>query len=189
MARDSLFSILSRAPWWASVAVAAGLFAVARWFLPEIIAAGLSLPFVAIAGYAGWRQLRTPSAARVAVTLDKLRAMTWDEFNAAIADAYRRDGYGVTEITGGAADFEITRSGRVSLVGCRRWKVAQTGVGPLRELHDAKKSRDAHDCICISAGEFSANAREFAEQETIQLVTGAALVALVGHDAQKWFRR
>ncbi len=187
MAKDSLFSILSRAPWWVSIAIAAGLFAVARLFLPDIIAAGFALPFLAIAGYAGWCQLRAPSVARVTATLETLRAMTWEEFSAAIAAAYRRDGYGVTEITGGAADFEITKSGHTSLVSCRRWKVAQTGIGPLRELHDAGKSRDAQDCICIAAGEFSANAREFAEREKIQLVTGAALVALIGRGARKQF--
>jgi len=44
----------------------------------------------------------------------------------AIEHAFRREGYGVTR-TRGTADFELTRAGRISLVGCKRWKAARTG--------------------------------------------------------------
>ena len=39
MAKNSLFAVLLRSPWWISFAVAAALFAIARLFMPELYAA------------------------------------------------------------------------------------------------------------------------------------------------------
>jgi restriction system protein len=178
MHRNSLFAVLLRSPWWASLAVAAGVLAGLRLVLPDIYAFFAALPFIVIAGYAGWQQLRAPSTAQVARALEALRAMPWDEFAAAVESAFRRDGYGVNRLDGGAADFELTRAGRVSLVSCKRWKAARTGIEPLRELHAARRKREAHDCIYIAAGEISANALAFSAQNDVRLLHGAELVKL-----------
>ena len=189
MAKDSLFSILSRAPWWMSVVIAAVLFAGMRVFLPDIAAFFAALPFLVIAGYAGWRQLRAPSVTNTVEMLARLRAMSWEDFRAVIAEAFRRDGYGVTEIANGPADLELRKNGRVTVVSCKRWKVAQTGVGPLRELYAAKRERDAHECIYVAAGDFTANARQFATEKAIRLLNDAALgelVARVERGKRRW---
>ena len=189
--KDTLFAVLSRAPWWISVAVAAALFAVTRSFLPDIAAVAAALPFLGIAGYAGWRQLRAPSATNVTETLGKIRGMPWENFSAIIAEAFRRDGYAVTEVFKGAVDLKLDRNGRVALVSCKRWKVAQTGIGPLRELLDAKRAQDAADCIYVAAGAFTANARAFATEKSIRLLHDAPLaelVARVERGKRGWFR-
>ncbi len=190
MAKESLFSILTRAPWWVSVVSAAALFAAVRLFLPDIAAFFAALPFLAVAAYAGWRQLRAPSAANVTEILGKLRAMSWENFAAVISEAFRRDGYSVTEVANGAVDLELRKNGRVSIVSCKRWKVAQTGIGPLRELHQAMRSRDAQECIYVAAGDFTANARAFATEKTIRLLSDmelAKLVARVARGKRRWF--
>ena len=179
MARNSLFAILLRSPWWISIAAAAGIFAAARLVLPEIYAFFVALPFAVIGAYALWQQRRAPSAARVAGTLKALRAMSWDEFSGAIEDAFRRDGYVVNRFGGAEADFKLTKAGRISLVGCKRWKVARTGIEPLRELHAAGRARDAHECIYVAAGEITDNARAFAAGKNIRLLHGAELVKLL----------
>ncbi len=179
MPKETLFSILSRSPWWLSVMIAAVLFAGTRLLLPDIVALFAALPFLALAGYAGWRQLRTPSVANVEETLGKLRAMSWENFSAVIGEAFRRDGYAITEIPGSAADLELRKNGRVSIACCKRWKVAQTGVGPLRELQQAMQARNADECIYVAAGDFTANARAFATEKAIRLLNGAELVRLV----------
>lgn len=179
MAKESLFSILLRSPWWLSLLIAAAMFALVRLFLPDIAAFFAALPFLAIAGYALWRQLRAPSVTNVAEMLVKLRAMSWEDFSLVIAEAFRRDGYTVTEIPGSAADLELRRNGRVSVVSCKRWKVAQTGIGPLRELYAAKQARDAQECIYVAAGDFTANASAFATEKAIRLLHDAALATLV----------
>ena len=189
MAKETLFSILLRAPWWMSLLAAAPLFAAVQLFLPPIAALFATFPFLGIAAFAAWRQLRTPGEASVAETLGKLREMSWDNFSAVIAEALTRDGFAVTAAGGGAADYAARKAGRTALVACKRWKVAQTGIGPLRELLDAKKIAEAQNCIYVSAGEFTANAREFAKKNSVRLLNDvelAQMVARVERATRRW---
>jgi restriction system protein len=137
-----------------------------------------ALPFLVISAYAAWQQLRAPSAERIAATLESLRARSWEEFSAALEAAFRRDGYVVSRLDAAGAELELTRSGRVSLVGCKRWKVARTGIEPLRELDAARRARDAHECIYVAAGEITDNARTFAAEKNIRLLHSADLAKL-----------
>ena len=175
MAKRSLFAILSRSPWWLSVLIAAALFMVVRQFMPDYAALASTLPLLAVAGYAGWRQSRELSPERIAEALAALRAMSWQEFAAIMEAAFRSDGYAVVALNRGAADFELRKSGRVALAACKRWKVAQTGIEPLRELLLAKESAGAQECIYVAAGDVSQNARQFATQEDIRLLCEAEL--------------
>lgn len=179
MHKNSLFAVLLRSPWWASLAVAAGVIAALRLVLPDVYALFAALPFILIAAYAAWQQLRAPSAAKVAQSLEALRAKPWNEFAAALESAFRREGYGVSRLDGRDADFELTRAGRVSLVSCKRWKVARTGIEPLRELHVARRRREAQDCIYVAAGDVTENAIAFSVQNGIRLLHGAELAKLL----------
>jgi restriction system protein len=179
MAKRSLFAILSRSPWWVSVLIATAVFMAVRQFMPDYAALASTLPFLGIAGYAGWRQSRVPNPERVAEMLAALRAMSWQEFTAIMEAAFRSEGYAVAVLTRGAADFELRKSGRVALAGCKRWKVAQTGIEPLRELLLAKESAGAQECIYVAAGDLSPNARQFAAQKEIRLLCEAALVQFI----------
>ena len=75
----------------------------------------------------------------------------------------------------GAADFELRRNGRVTLATCKRRKVAQTGIEPLRELLLVKETVGAQECIYVAAGDVSQNARQFAVQKDIRLLCDAEL--------------
>ena len=179
MAKNSLFAILLRSPWWISFMIAAAIFVALRLVLPELYAFCGTLPFVAIGSYAGWQQIRAPGAARIAGTLGAIRAMSWDDFSGAIEEAFRSDGYRVNRLSRAAADFELTKAGRVALVGCKRWKVVRTGIEPLRELDAARRAGDAHECIYVAAGEFTDNARAFAAKNDIRLLHDAELAKLL----------
>jgi restriction system protein len=85
----------------------------------------------------------------------------------------------VSRLDGGAADFELAKAGRISLVACKRWKAARTGVDPLRDLHDAKRAREAHECIYVATGEITEGARAFALERSLRLIHGAELVKLL----------
>lgn len=189
VAKQSLFAILSRSPWWLSILVAGALFAATRLLVPDYIALAVAFPFVAVGGYAGWRQLRAPSTTKIADMLGVLRAMSWKDFSTLIEEAFRQDGYTVTKVTGDDVDYELTRNGRVAIVCCKRWKVARTGTAPIRDLFEAGQARNANDCIYVVAGEFTANAREFAAEKSIRLLNDAELVKLVtgvAHGRKKW---
>jgi restriction system protein len=190
MAKDSLFSILSRAPWWLSIVIGAAIFAGIRLFLPDIAAFFAALPFLVIACYAGWRQMRAPSITDASDMLAKLRTLSWDGFAVVISAAFRYDGYSVTKIAEGEADFELRKSGRVSIVSYKRWKVAQTGIGPLRDLHAAMQAHDAQECIYVTAGDVTANASAFAKENSIRVLSGAELGGLVARferSKRRWF--
>ena len=177
MAENSLFAILLRAPWYVSVLVSVGVFGLVRLFLPWSYALFGTLPFIVIALIAVWRQLRAPSGKKVAAGLEALRALSWEEFAGVLEDGFRREGYAVKRVSG-AADFELQKAGRLSLVSARRWKAAATGVEPLKELVAAGEKREAGECVYVVAGEVTANARSYAAEKALRLVEGAALAAL-----------
>jgi restriction system protein len=184
MHKNSLFAVLLRSPWWFSIAVAVGTAVVSRIVLekfsfPGYYAIFIALPFIVIGCVAAWRQLRAPSAERIAATLESLRALSWDELCGALEDAYRRDGYVASRLAIAGADLELVRSGRISLVACKRWKVARAGVEPLRELEAAKQARGAQEGIYVAAGEITDNARAFAAQNNIRLLHGVELAKLL----------
>jgi len=177
MAENSLFAILLRAQWWVSVLVAVGSFGALRLLVPDLYALFGSLPFVVIACVATWKQLRAPSASKIAAGLEALRAKTWEEFARALEEGFRREGYSVKRAQG-AADFELEKAGRMSLVCARRWKASMTGVEPLREMVAAGEKREARECVYVCAGELSDKAKAFALEKKIRRVEGAELVAL-----------
>ena len=174
---NSLFAVLLRSPWWVSFGLASGVFFLARLFVPPLYAALVPLPFLVIGGVVLWRQLRRPSARKLAKRLEALRALPREEFAAALEQAFRRQGYGVTRV---GSDLQLTRSGRVSLVDCRRWKATRTGVEPLREARALAEKREAQELIYIAAGEVTEKARAFAKEQNIRLMGDAELAELVG---------
>jgi restriction system protein len=176
---NSLFAILLRSPWWVSALIAIAVTAFFRFLMPTVYALGAALPFIAISVYVAWKQLREPSARRVAATLTRLRAMPWDEFVEAIGTAYGREGYEVQRLGNGHADFALARGGRKILVACKRWKATRTGIEPLRELEAARRMGEADACMYVAAGEITAQARAFAAQRNIRLVEGSELARLL----------
>jgi len=182
MAPNSLFAILLRSPWWASLALAAGLALLAKALLPErFAAAGMlgSFPFVIIAAVAAARQWRAPSATQTAQTLQQLNAMTSRDFGDAVAAAWRAQGHDVQPVKGGGADLELSKGGRVTLLAFRRWKAASVGVEPLRELHAAQVRQDAGASIYLASGALSDKAQSFAKQMNIRIVDAGELALLM----------
>ena len=179
MAKESLFSILMRQPWWVTLLVAFVLFWIVYAIFPPV-APFMALPFVLLAAYIAFKQWRMGSPFDAAETLTALRAMSWDEFSAVIAQAYRREGYAVAATKRADYDFTLTRAGRVTLVQCRRWKVSVVGAGPLQALARAVEREGAANGICISAGSFSAPALAVPRTEPISIIAGEELAKLVG---------
>jgi restriction system protein len=181
---NSLFAILLRSPWWISllVAVASGAaarFLLAKFDMPELYAIFVALPFLVISSVAGWKQLRAPSADRVAENLEALRTLSWEAFSGALEAAYRGQGYAVAPASVPGADIELSKSGRVSLVSCKRWKVARAGIEPLRDLDAARRKAQASECIYVAAGDVTENALAFAAEKGIRLLRGAELASLL----------
>jgi restriction system protein len=180
MHESSMFAILLRKAWWVSGAVALAVFGLSRLFLAWDFALFAALPFAVIAAYVGVKQLRAPGARRIAKAIERLRAMTWEQFAGAMEAAYRREGFRVTRLEGGRADFELVQGARHTLVAGKRWKATRTGIEPLRELEAAREVHEAHECVYVSVGELTEQARAFALEKKIRVMQGADLALLLG---------
>lgn len=170
MAKNSLFAMLLRSPWWISalLALALGLASVA--LLPvelRVVGALSALPLLVIAAIAARRQWHLPSAARVTETHEALAGMAWPAFAALLEESFRRDGYTVQPGKAAGVDFDIERQGRRRLVSARRWKSARTGVESLRALQGSRDAADSADAVYLSLGALTDTARDFAAEHRI----------------------
>lgn len=176
--RNSLFAILLRSHWWVSIALAAGVFLLVRiWFHPGV-ALFAALPFIAIGSYAAWKQLKRPSAKRIAKTLERARALPLEGFCAALEEGFRREGYEAQRGDAGA-DIILNNRGMIALVACKRWKAKHTGIEPLREFDAATRSRGATIRMYVAIGEVTDNARAFAQEKQIRLLQEEDLARLL----------
>jgi restriction system protein len=178
MAENSLFAILLRSPWWASLGIAVVLALLMRLLLPaQYAVAGMlgSFPFVVIAAMAAWKQLRAPSAKQMEAALSRLRSSSQPELLAEAERGFGAQGYAVRRHEGPGADLVLTRAGREELISLRRWKAASIGVEPLRELHAACERAQAAGGIYVHAGAPSEKAIDFARQHRLRLMPVAEM--------------
>ena len=177
----SLFAYLMRSPWWLSLLIAIVLVLGLRAVLPDEYswyAPAFAFPFLVIGVYAAWKQRDVPSDARVARTVEAVSAMSWNEFSALMEQAFQREGFTVSRMNG-AADFVLVKAGRTQLVSCKRWKAANLGLEPLRELQTLRETQDAQDASFVAIGMVSDNALRFARSNRIALLRGPELVRLL----------
>ena len=182
MAEKSRVGILLKSPWWMSFCLATAFVLGSKALLPDpyvIYGAMGGFPFVVIGVIAAWRQLRAPSPARVTQALDSAANMTWRDFSSALEQGLKSQGYVVSRPKLGAVDFKLEKAGRVTLVSAKRWKAANQGVEPLRELVAAKNAQDAQHCTHVSLGPLTDTAIKFAKANQIQLIHGSELALLL----------
>ncbi len=180
MSEKSLFAVLLRSPWWISFVLVAVIALAAGALLPkEYAGVGMlgGFPFFVIGCMAMWRQRNLPSAAEVEKGMGMLSSMGWRDFSALLETAFTRQGYTVKHLNG-AADMQLEKKGVLTVVSAKRWKAAALGVESLRELVAARDALEARNCVCITLGQVSAKANEYAEQNRITLISDADLVAL-----------
>ncbi|MFT3812058.1 MAG: restriction endonuclease [Acidovorax sp.] len=180
---NSLFAVLLRSRWWVSLLVAAAMTLAALALFPRHIApfAALgALPVWVVFCMAAWRQARAPSPAQVQQALEIAAYQPWKDFADALARAWRAEGYAVQASSAAAYDLRLEKGGQSALVSARRWKAASHGVEPLRALQAAREADEsAQAAIYVALQPLSDNARLFARDQGLQVLTGDALAALL----------
>ncbi|WP_333681817.1 restriction endonuclease [Dyella sp.] len=120
--------------------------------------------------------------------LDSLRAMTWREFEMLVGEAFRRLGYTIRETGLGGADGGIDlllhKDGKVTLVQCKQWKTQRVDVKVVREMLGLLTHHHAEAVKIVAVGDYTTDARRFAEGKPIELINGEVLLALV-RDVQR----
>lgn len=196
--KSTFIDLLVELPWWVSVLVSATAYVMMVHVLPSIqtnnqITAMVFKAFVVPAPYiAGVILLAAPfaflNARRKAKQLDTqrnintIRALHWRNFEELVAEAYRRQGYRVTEGGYGAdggIDLELRKDGLLTLVQCKQWKTQKVGVNVVREMFGVLTAHQANHFIIISSGTFTHQAIDFAAGKPIELTDGPKLLALI----------
>jgi restriction system protein len=208
---EDMLDLVSLLPWWAGVALSvisygvlhrmavpvkvtavqpgqigdlmtqtiiASVAAVGQYLVPLICLLGAAMSFFRRKQRA---ELMTDVAqAKSASALD---GMSWREFEILVGEAYRLQGYSVTETGGGGADggidLALTKGGEKFLIQCKQWKAYKVGVDVVRELYGVMAAKGATGGFVVTSGRFTEDAKAFAEGRNVQLVDGPKLFAMI----------
>lgn len=123
--------------------------------------------------------------AQVAVdrSSNALEKMSWREFEGLVAETFRRQGYRVVECGGdgpdGGVDLELYQGNDKYLVQCKQWKSSKVGVAIVRELFGVMSAEHAVGGFVVASGDFTEEARAFAEGRSIRLIDARRLRTLI----------
>lgn len=152
-----------------------GVFAPIGWFLLAVCWIAAVVSFV---GRARRRRLLDSQTG-----LDSLREMDWRQFEQLAGEAFRRQGYRIEETGLGGADggidLVLRRDGQTTLVQCKQWKNRQVGVNVVREMYGLLVHHGAAAVKIVALGDYTGDARRFAQGKPIELIHGGELVATV----------
>jgi restriction system protein len=178
MSDRSLFAILLRSPWWMSFLLVAAISLASSALLPteyKVVGALCSLPFAVIGAMAAWRQRNLLSPAQADALQSAMAAMHWREFSPLLSQAFVHQGYTVTALSQGLADFKLTRQGQTTLVCAKRWKAAAWGMDNLQALLSERDARDATHLMCVSLQAMPQALKSFAAQNRVTWLTEQSL--------------
>lgn len=213
---EDMLDLVSMLPWWAGVAIAViGYVVLHRMAIPVPVTAvqpgqlsgivaqsvmiGLATAgqyIVPLVGFVGAgisfmrRKQRTKLVTDVAQanSAQALDGMTWREFELLVGEAFRLQGYRVSENSGagpdGGIDLAMTKGNEQFLVQCKQWKALKVGVGVVRELYGVMAAKGATGGFVVTSGRFTNDAKAFAEGRNVQLVDGPQLFAMIKHAKQ-----
>jgi HJR/Mrr/RecB family endonuclease len=110
-------------------------------------------------------------------------AMSWRDFERLIGEAFRRRGCTLTGFGGGgpngSVDLALIKNGHKFLVQCKHWRERKVGVSVVRELNGVLVAMGADKAFVVTGGEFTREAREFAEKSEVELIDGKSLQELI----------
>ena len=204
---EDLMELVAILPWWAGCVLAL----VSYWLLhrvainqtamsvvPGQIAGAMAQTLAGLAQYivpllclvgAGvsatrrHRRQRLVTQAAGSAAADALDGVSWQEFELLVGEAFRLQGYQVTESGGGGADggvdLVLRKDGDKFLVQCKQWKAFTVGVTVVRELYGVIAANGAAGGFVVTSGRFTAEAKNFAMGRNVTLVDGPGLQLLI----------
>jgi len=196
---ESIFELLTEAPWWVSVMVACIALSVARFVLPAIMegspfmgplarqfssyAVWIALLFLIPGVVSGLRAWRRGELLRGQTSLSTIRNLSWRSFEELIGEGYRRNGFSVRGNSGpgpdGGVDLIARKDNEKVLIQCKQWKARNVGVRIVREMFGLLNSERANEVHVITSRYFTRDAIDFARNKPIRLVDGPKLIQLV----------
>ncbi|MRD49739.1 restriction endonuclease [Caenimonas koreensis DSM 17982] len=208
---EDLMDVIALLPWWAGIALAVATYlgfhafsasppiksvqpgqigsamtgviistvaSVLQFLVPLVCVLGAGLSFIG-------RKKRKGLVASVtrSKTADALNGMSWQEFELLVGEAFRIQGYQVTETGGGGADggvdLVLRKGTETWLVQCKQWKAFMVDVSVVRELYGVMAARGAVGGFVVTSGSFSNDSQAFASGRNVKLIDGLHLFGLL----------
>ncbi len=200
------FEQIAAMPWWLGILIGLIGYVVIRhgigWYLGstnslylsglgQLAASGIYAPLgwmllvgcwlAALASFIGRGRRRQLLDSQTGI--DSLRRMSWRQFEQLAGEAFRRQGYAIEETGLGGADGGIDlilrQNGQTTLVQCKQWQNRQVGVKVVREMYGLLVHHQAAAVKIVALGDYTPDARRFAQGKPIELIHGGELIATV----------
>jgi restriction system protein len=198
-AKGNLIKELEPLPWPVCVAFGVGGFFAIRTLLPMLVKGNLFAPIVAafyvptswfmlvvglISAAMSWvRQQQRRKLLDAQQGLESIAALGWRYFEQLVGEAFRRQGYAVEETGLGGADGGIDlilrKNGRRVLVQCKQWRQRQVGAKVVREMYGLLAHHRADEVKIVCGCTYTRDAKEFAKDKPIELISGEELLRLI----------
>ena len=172
MAENSLFAILMRNPWWISMLIVIAFCLLCLAILPKdlrIFGMMGTFPFFITGIVAFKRQWGKPKPAAVEAELTRLSALNWRDFSAELEAKLVKQGFEVTRLNSGAADFKLEKAGHTTLVSAKRYKAATPGLEALQALVTQQEAQGADKVMYVCLNPVTAQAAKFAKEKGVVL--------------------
>jgi restriction system protein len=112
-----------------------------------------------------------------------LEGITWKEFEVLVGEAFRLQGYQVSENHAGGADggidLVLRKGSEKFFVQCKQWKAFSVGVAIVRELYGVMAAERAVGGFVVTSGQFTKDAEEFAKGRNVELIDGPKLMTMI----------
>jgi restriction system protein len=155
-----------------------GLALIGQYIVPIICLAGAALSVFR-------RRHREQLVSNVSQSksADALDDMSWREFELLVGEAFRLQGYRVSEQGGagpdGGIDLILSKGSEKFLVQCKQWKAFKVSVTVVRELYGVMAAKGAAGGFVVTSGRFTDEATAFASGRNIKLIDGPLLHGLI----------
>ena len=200
---DGLLYLMRQLPWWVGTTIAFVGYVAFAHVLPLIhvdnqfageLLAGIqrhsrllgiivAILFLGTATASFFRSFTKKRQLDRQESIESIRNLSWREFEEVVAEAFRRDGYKVTENQSagadGGVDVRLRKGGRRYLVQCKNWRRRSVGVKVVREMYGVVTDEDAEAVFIVCSGGFTSDATRFAEGKPIRLLGGDALLTMI----------
>lgn len=205
---EDMIDLAALLPWWAGVLLAIVSYVLFHMLASRPPAAmtpgqvGVALPMLVVSAVAWPAQFMVPLLcllgalvsflkrrkaaqlhAEAANRADGVATMTWREFETLVGEYFRRQGYAVIDNGGGGpdggVDVLLQKGADRYLVQCKHWRALRVGVQPVRELYGVMAAKRVAGGFVVTSGDFTDEARSFAQGREVQLINGKALQSAI----------
>lgn len=162
----------------AASSLLSALALVGQYVVPMIFLAG-----AALSAFRRRHREQLVSNVSQSKSADALNDMSWREFELLVGEAFRLQGYRVSEQGGagpdGGIDLVLSKGSEKFLVQCKQWKAFKVSVTVVRELYGVMAAKGAAGGFVVTSGRFTEEATAFASGRNIQLIDGPLLHGLI----------